>query len=202
MHELDCPRCGRRPLDEFVVRRRAPDDAVADRRTPTTRDFDEVWIFDNPDGIDDRALVPRRRLPALADGPPRHVGRPGRRGRDDVDGYAGAAARDPRPRPGPVRCRRRRGAAGGRRASLGGSAAFVVTDPGVVALGRRRSRRRPARAPPGIEVELFDGVEPNPGTASIERGSERLRAFARGRRWRQHGRRRRSAAARRWTPRR
>jgi alcohol dehydrogenase class IV len=29
-----------------------------------------------------------------------------------------------------------------------------------------------------LQVELFDGVEPNPGSASIERGSARLRAFA------------------------
>lgn len=49
MHELDCPRCGRRPLDEFVFggeRRRVPP-TIAD---PDARDFDEVWIFDNPDG--------------------------------------------------------------------------------------------------------------------------------------------------------
>ena len=71
MPTLDCPRCGRRPLDEYVFggeRRTAPssiEDADA-------RDFDEVWIFDNPDGDDDRALVPRVRLPALADRPPRH----------------------------------------------------------------------------------------------------------------------------------
>src|SRR4029453_7668332 len=49
MHGLHCPRCGRRPLDEFVFggeRRTVPspiDDADA-------RDFDEVWIFETPDG--------------------------------------------------------------------------------------------------------------------------------------------------------
>jgi alcohol dehydrogenase len=32
----------------------------------------------------------------------------------------------------------------------------------------------------GLRVELFDGVEPNPGTASIERGSARLRPFRAG----------------------
>ena len=72
MHALDCPRCGRRPLDEFVFggeRRTAPS-PIAD---PDARDFDEVWIFDNPDGETHRALVPRRRLPALADRPARHV---------------------------------------------------------------------------------------------------------------------------------
>ena len=33
----------------------------------------------------------------------------------------------------------------------------------------------------GLAVELFDGVEPNPGTAAIEQGSARLRAFGTGR---------------------
>jgi heterotetrameric sarcosine oxidase delta subunit len=49
MRWLDCPHCGRRPLDEFVFggeRRTAPS-PIAD---PDARDFDEVWIFDNPDG--------------------------------------------------------------------------------------------------------------------------------------------------------
>ena len=74
MHWLDCPRCGRRPLDEFTFggERRAVPTAITD---PDERDFDEVWIFENPDGVDDRALVPCRRLPALADGPPRHLDR-------------------------------------------------------------------------------------------------------------------------------
>ena len=46
MHELECPRCGRRPLDEFVFggeRRTAPP-TIEDT---DARDFDEVWIFDN-----------------------------------------------------------------------------------------------------------------------------------------------------------
>ena len=49
MHELACPRCGPRPIDEFVVggeRRTAPS-SIDD---PEARDFDEVWIFDNPRG--------------------------------------------------------------------------------------------------------------------------------------------------------
>ena len=71
MHWLDCPRCGRRPLDEFTFggeRRPVPDELT----DPDDRDFDEVWIFDEPGRRDDRALVPHVRLPALADGPPRH----------------------------------------------------------------------------------------------------------------------------------
>ena len=50
MHTLDCPRCGRRPLDEFVFggERRTSPSTIAD---PEARDFDEVWIFDNPSGI-------------------------------------------------------------------------------------------------------------------------------------------------------
>ena len=77
---LDCPRCGRRPLDEFTFggERRPVPDSITD---PDERDFDEVWIFENPDGDDDRALVPRRRLPALADGPARHLDRHGPGGR-------------------------------------------------------------------------------------------------------------------------
>ena len=49
MHEFDCPRCGRRPLDEFVFggERRTAASTIAD---PDERDFDEVWIFNNPDG--------------------------------------------------------------------------------------------------------------------------------------------------------
>jgi sarcosine oxidase subunit delta len=50
MHWLDCPRCGRRPLDEFSFggERRSVPDTIVDR---DERDFDEVWVFENPDGI-------------------------------------------------------------------------------------------------------------------------------------------------------
>ncbi len=49
MHHLDCPRCGRRPLEEFTFggERRAVPDSIVD---PDERDFDEVWIFENPLG--------------------------------------------------------------------------------------------------------------------------------------------------------
>jgi heterotetrameric sarcosine oxidase delta subunit len=49
MHELECPRCGRRPIDEFVFggERRTAASTIDD---PAARDFDEVWIFDNPRG--------------------------------------------------------------------------------------------------------------------------------------------------------
>ena len=72
MHWLDCPRCGRRPLDEFVFggeRRTAPSpiDRPGRRATSTRSGSSRT-----PTAIDDRALVPRGRLPALADGPPRH----------------------------------------------------------------------------------------------------------------------------------
>lgn len=60
---------------------------------------------------------------------------------------------------------------------LGGQAAFVVTDPGVAGSGVA-GRVVDLLAAAGIRVELFDRVEPNPGTSSIERGSARLRAFA------------------------
>ena len=50
MHELDCPRCGRRPLDEFTFggERRGVPDWLTD---PDDRDFDEVWVFENPAGV-------------------------------------------------------------------------------------------------------------------------------------------------------
>jgi len=46
---LACPRCGRRPLDEFTFggERRTTPDWITD---PDDRDFDEVWVFENPDG--------------------------------------------------------------------------------------------------------------------------------------------------------
>jgi alcohol dehydrogenase len=59
---------------------------------------------------------------------------------------------------------------------LGGTAAFVVTDPGVVGSGVA-GRVVDLLIAAELRVEMFDGVEPNPGTASIERGSDRLRAF-------------------------
>jgi sarcosine oxidase subunit delta len=50
MHELDCPRCGRRPLDEFTFggERRPSADWLTD---PDERDFDDVWVFQNPAGV-------------------------------------------------------------------------------------------------------------------------------------------------------
>jgi alcohol dehydrogenase len=63
-------------------------------------------------------------------------------------------------------------------AGLGAGSAFVVTDPGVVAsgvAGRIVDLLRDAGGP----VEVFDGVEANPGTRSIVRGSQALEAFVR-----------------------
>ena len=50
MHTLECPRCGRRPLDEFTFggERRPTADWLTD---PDERDFDDVWVFENPAGI-------------------------------------------------------------------------------------------------------------------------------------------------------
>jgi heterotetrameric sarcosine oxidase delta subunit len=50
MHTLDCPRCGRRPLDEFTFggERRASADWLTDA---DARDFDDVWVFENPAGV-------------------------------------------------------------------------------------------------------------------------------------------------------
>ncbi|MEA2519407.1 MAG: alcohol dehydrogenase [Chloroflexota bacterium] len=60
--------------------------------------------------------------------------------------------------------------------SIGGRAAFVVTDSGVVGsgvAGRVVDLLRSAK----LRVELFDGVEPNPGTSSVAVGSAALRRF-------------------------
>ncbi len=58
----------------------------------------------------------------------------------------------------------------------GGRRAFVVTDPGVVSSGVADRVRR-VLEDAAIPVGLFDGVQPNPGTVTIERGSEALRSF-------------------------
>jgi alcohol dehydrogenase len=59
-------------------------------------------------------------------------------------------------------------------AGLGATSAFVVTDGGVVRSGVAGRVVDLLRAA-GMPTEMFDGVEPNPGTASVERGSEALR---------------------------
>ena len=58
----------------------------------------------------------------------------------------------------------------------GGRRAFIVTDTGVVAAGVIDVVRGALTAG-GIEAGVFDGVEPNPGTSSVERGSAALAAF-------------------------
>jgi alcohol dehydrogenase len=58
----------------------------------------------------------------------------------------------------------------------GGRRAFVVTDRGVVLAGVIDAVRRSLEAG-GIAMGVFAEVEPNPGTASVERGSAALAAF-------------------------
>jgi alcohol dehydrogenase len=58
----------------------------------------------------------------------------------------------------------------------GGRRAFIVTDAGVVASGVIDVVRTALRAGE-VETGVFDGVEPNPGTASVERGSAALAGF-------------------------
>jgi alcohol dehydrogenase len=60
--------------------------------------------------------------------------------------------------------------------SLEGQAAFVVTDAGVVGSGVA-GRVVDILTAANLRVELFDGVEPNPGTTSVARGSADLRRF-------------------------
>jgi alcohol dehydrogenase class IV len=63
-----------------------------------------------------------------------------------------------------------------RGAGPGATRAFVVTDGGVVRSGVI-DRVVGALAAAGIESTVFDGVEPNPGTSSVERGSAALVSF-------------------------
>src|SRR5262245_31780803 len=65
-------------------------------------------------------------------------------------------------------------------ASTGATTAYVVTDPGVSASGVA-GRVVDLLFGAGVAVDVFDGVEPNPGTATIQAGSERLRGFLQGR---------------------
>jgi len=58
----------------------------------------------------------------------------------------------------------------------GGRRAFIVTDAGVAASGVVEVVSRSLREG-GIDVGVYDGVEPNPGASSIERGSAALAAF-------------------------
>ncbi|HKG56625.1 MAG TPA: iron-containing alcohol dehydrogenase [Candidatus Limnocylindrales bacterium] len=62
-------------------------------------------------------------------------------------------------------------------ASLRGRHAFIVTDAGVVRAGVA-GRVADLLAAAGLAVDVFDGVEPNPGTSSIRDGSDRLRSAA------------------------
>jgi alcohol dehydrogenase len=58
----------------------------------------------------------------------------------------------------------------------GGSRAFIVTDGGVIRSGVI-DRVVEALSAAGIDSAVFDGVEPNPGTSSVERGSAALASF-------------------------
>ncbi len=90
---LDCPRCGRRPLDEFVFggERRTvagPPDRPGRARLRRGLDLRE------PRRAHDRALVPRVRLPPLADGHARHEHRCRARGALTDDDPGRPAIRD------------------------------------------------------------------------------------------------------------
>jgi heterotetrameric sarcosine oxidase delta subunit len=50
MPELDCPNCGRRPIEEFTFGGERP--TVPERITdPLARDVDYAWMHDNPNGL-------------------------------------------------------------------------------------------------------------------------------------------------------
>ena len=65
-------------------------------------------------------------------------------------------------------------------ASAGGSRVFVVTDPGVARLGRRRSGARRARGGRVRGRPSSPTCEPNPGASTVERGAAALRDFGLG----------------------
>ncbi|MEO6207668.1 MAG: iron-containing alcohol dehydrogenase [Candidatus Limnocylindrales bacterium] len=60
--------------------------------------------------------------------------------------------------------------------NAGGNRAFIITDPGVLSSGVIE-QVRDVLAAAGIEVGVYAEVEPNPDTASIQRGSAALAAF-------------------------
>lgn len=61
-------------------------------------------------------------------------------------------------------------------AAAGGTDAFLVSDPGVVAAGVVAPAQR-VLADAGIPSALFDEVEPNPAAETCERGAAALRSF-------------------------
>jgi len=60
--------------------------------------------------------------------------------------------------------------------ALGGERAFVVADPGVVVAGLVEPLVEKCRAA-GIDVEVFDGVQPNPTDVDVATGLAALRSF-------------------------
>src|SRR5207342_1558291 len=119
-------------------------------------------------------MVPRLRVPALADGSPRHLDRYGPRDRamtrladrqieivlrNRVYFGVGAIERLPEVV-----------------AAAGGSRVFVVTDPGVRGSGVI-DRVVGVLATAGIELAVFAEVEPNPGASTVEWGAAALRDF-------------------------
>src|SRR6478736_5890393 len=121
----------------------------------------------------DGALVPWVRLPALADGPARHLDRHRRGGRMTrlADRSFEMVLRN--------RVLFGVGSIGGLPeivAAAGGSRVFVVTDPGV----RRAGVIDPITellAGAGLATGLFADVEPNPAAATVERGAAVLGDF-------------------------
>ena len=190
---LDCPRCGRRPLDEFAFggERRTGARRIEDA---DARDFDEVWIFDNPDGATTErwfhAAGCRRWLTVRRDTSTDTVVEV------LIERLADRATRPPRPRPDPVRARRDRRRCRRSSATAGGRARVRRDRP-----GRRRRRAsstvvRPSSTAAGIDDGRLRRRRAEPGRR--RRSSAGARRFARSA-LDGDGRRRRSAAARRWT---
>src|SRR6187402_3062298 len=149
------------------VRWRAPAHARLDHRPRRARLRRGLGLRE-PRRRDDRALVPLGRLPALADGPPRHEHRC--RGRDQL-----MATLADRRFEMTLRNRVLFGIGAIERlpevvAAAGGSCVFVVTDPGVRAAGIVEPVLD-SLAAAGVPAATFDEIEPNPAAATVERGA-------------------------------
>ena len=146
-------------------------DSITD---PDERDFDEVWVFENPDGPTTErwfhAYGCRRWLTVRRD-----------TSTDTVVEIVAVTRLADRRFEIVLRNRVQFGVGAIERlpevvAAAGGSRVFVVTDPGVRGSGVI-DRVLGVLAAAGLETAVFAEVEPNPAASTVERGAAALRAF-------------------------
>ena len=178
---IPCPWCGPRNQIEFTyggdatLRRPAPD-------APEAAWVDYVYLRDNPCGPHRRALVPRRRLPQLVQGPPRHAHarhpraarrptdrRRRRRGRASDDAAHGASRSRRRRSTARVRSRST-STARATKAIAGDTLASALLANGVHLVGRSFKYHRPrgiysaGAEEPNALVQLARGARSEPNT--------------------------------------